>query len=484
MKKYFSAFIILFSCNLCLGQWYEQATPAPTFPLFSSSFPSANTGFAVGYGNRMIKTTNGGNNWFSITIFPNTANDLNAVWFKNENTGWMCSTNDTLYHTTNSGVSWSGQMKFPSDGQKIFFINQQTGWILSQPRLYKTTDEGKTWNVIYSQMGQTFTFITPETGWMTTYSSGSSTIHKTTDGGVSWTPQYSTSNFRVIYSLEFVNENTGWAAGYREHILKTTDGGITWIQQRDMNNSTGFFSMDFINANTGWAIGEPGTSVYTINGGETWNQLFLPAGRGIVHFLNSTTGWVVGGRIFKTTSTGLTYRNLNLTSLVEGMYDESVNLLVPDTINVSLRSSVSPYQTIDFAKTNVNPDGSSQLNFINAENGVNYFIAINHRNSLETWSSSAQSFSSNSLSYNFSAAASQAFGNNMKQKGFRWTVFSGDVNQDGTIDLTDLGLIDNDAYNFVSGYINSDLNGDNFSDLSDLGIAENNSFNFIGIIRP
>ncbi|MGB3016896.1 MAG: hypothetical protein WBC65_03750, partial [Ignavibacteria bacterium] len=69
-------------------------------------------------------------------------------------------------------------------------------------------------------------------------------------------------------------------------------------------------------------------------------------------------------------------------------------------------------------------------------------------------------------------------------KGTRWTIFSGDVNQDGIIDATDTGLIDNDAFAFVSGYLVTDLNGDNFADATDLGIAENNSFNFVSVIRP
>jgi len=34
-----------------------------------------------------------------------------------------------------------------------------------------------------------------------------------------------------------------------------------------------------------------------------------------------------------------------------------------------------------------------------------------------------------------------------------FAIYNGDVNQDGTIDGTDTQIIDNDAYNFESGYI-------------------------------
>lgn len=485
MKTLFIALLVIASQNISFSQWVEQTTPSPSFPLFAFSFPSVNTGFAVGYGNRMIKTTNSGNNWFNISIFSNTANDLQAVWFLDNNTGWMCSTNDTLYKTTNSGASWDIRIKLISQGQKIFFIDNTTGWILAQPRFYKTTDAGASWNIINSQMGQYFTFINSNVGWMASYpGAGVSVIHKTTDGGVTWTAQYSTSNFRVIYSLEFADENTGWAAGYREHILKTTDGGVNWIQQRDMDNSAGVYSMDFINANTGWAIVEPGSSLYTINGGATWNQYFMPVGRGNVHFINSTTGWAINGKVFKTTSTGLTYRNLNLSSLLEGRYNESTNSLSSDSLTVYLRNSNPPYQNIDSAKSVPDSKGDGVLNFINAVNGVNYYLVVSHRSSIETWSSTSQSFVSNSMNYNFTSSSSQAFGNNLKLKGTRWTIYSGDVNQDGTVDLTDLGLIDNDAFNFVSGYVATDLNGDNLADITDLGIADDNSNNFVCVMRP
>jgi len=68
--------------------------------------------------------------------------------------------------------------------------------------------------------------------------------------------------------------------------------------------------------------------------------------------------------------------------------------------------------------------------------------------------------------------------------GTRWTAFSGDVNQDGVIDGTDAGLIDNDAFNFGSGYISTDLNYDDIVDATDASLADNNAYNFVGSVRP
>jgi hypothetical protein len=89
--------------------------------------------------------------------------------------------------------------------------------------------------------------------------------------------------------------------------------------------------------------------------------------------------------------------------------------------------------------------------------------------------------------YNFSTASTQAYGDNLIQvdnSPVRFAVYNGDVNTDGTVDLSDLSQIDNDAYNFVSAYVNTDLTGDNYVDLSDYALADNNAFNFVSKVTP
>ena len=66
----------------------------------------------------------------------------------------------------------------------------------------------------------------------------------------------------------------------------------------------------------------------------------------------------------------------------------------------------------------------------------------------------------------------------------RFAVFSGDVNHDGFINLTDVVGIYNDAGNFVTGYKVTDVNGDSITDLSDIIIANNNSVGFVTVVRP
>ena len=65
-----------------------------------------------------------------------------------------------------------------------------------------------------------------------------------------------------------------------------------------------------------------------------------------------------------------------------------------------------------------------------------------------------------------------------------YAVYSGDVNQDGAIDLNDVLSVYNAASSFSSGYVVNDVNGDNIVDLNDILIAYNNSAGFVAVIRP
>jgi hypothetical protein len=91
------------------------------------------------------------------------------------------------------------------------------------------------------------------------------------------------------------------------------------------------------------------------------------------------------------------------------------------------------------------------------------------------------------VNYDFTNAASQSFGDNMKQvdsSPVRYAIYSGDENLDGNIDVSDIVDIYNDLLNGTSGYVKTDVNGDYFVDVSDLLIAYNNSLNVIIMITP
>ena len=180
---------------------------------------------------------------------------------------------------------------------------------------------------------------------------------------------------------------------------------------------------------------------------------------------------------------------INITAAIEGFYiPASSNMITGDTLIVYLRNSAVPYSIADSFKGFINGNTlSGNFKFYNAPSG-NYYIALKHRNSVETWSAAPHSYTYHSnTNYDFSNLITKAYGSNQIQVDaapLRFAVYSGDVNQDGIIDLSDGSLIDNDAFNFSSGYLPTDVNGDGIIDVSDAVYADNNGFNFVGKITP
>jgi len=188
-------------------------------------------------------------------------------------------------------------------------------------------------------------------------------------------------------------------------------------------------------------------------------------------------------------SSGLSIGQIDLKMIIEGFYDSSSdNMRAEDTVRIYLRNSFPPYLVIDSSKALIDPDtftGTFQI--INAPAG-NYMIQTKQRNSIETWSSSAVSYVQGStINYDFTSMESSAYGNNLRHINSspdRYALYSGDADQNGLVNLNDLILINNDASQFVTGYVNSDINGDGNSDLTDLIITFNNSRKFVSVIRP
>jgi photosystem II stability/assembly factor-like uncharacterized protein len=148
---------------------------------------------------------------------------------------------------------------------------------------------------ITSQLYSVF-FVNQTTGFA---AGDSGKVLRTTNAGVNWvvnTVPNNTVNYRSIY---FVNQNTGYIAGRIlilqptfiaiPKIIKTTDGGISWTS---VLNDSGYTlrSINFINSNTGFAAGGlfgsgPGNLLMTTNGGVSWQFSSLSTGYSILLLL-------------------------------------------------------------------------------------------------------------------------------------------------------------------------------------------------------
>ena len=172
---------------------------------------------------------------------------------------------------------------------KIIFVSVISFLIISNVNLFgggwELLQNSPTTNDLHSVF-----FINDNTGWIAGYNN---TIYKTTNSGESWIQQTSplSCNFQC---LTFVDANTGWACGSGGVVIKTTNAGANWISQTF--TSVKFNSMDFIDVNTGYICGDNGIIWKTINGGTNWvNQ---PSGitqnLHQIKFIDATTGFAVG----------------------------------------------------------------------------------------------------------------------------------------------------------------------------------------------
>lgn len=198
---------------------------------------------------------------------------------------------------------------------------------------------------------------------------------------------------------------------------------------------------------------------------------------------------VVPGKIFDTPQNSLALQagpdasalnsscfNLNLTNRLQ-----LIQLTRKDTLTVSVRQAVSPYAIVETKKVvfdSVSGVTNVPLNLVS--NGTSYYIQVLHRNSVSTWSNAPVLCSSGSMTFDFTTGVSQAYGNNQIVISTKASFYTGDINGDKCVNLTDIVAIYNDAAAFVTGsYLIRDLNYDGIVNLADVVGAYNNSTSFI-----
>lgn len=180
---------------------------------------------------------------------------------------------------------------------------------------------------------------------------------------------------------------------------------------------------------------------------------------------------------------------VHLKLFIEGYYDASTQVMRPVKVNqgVSVNNqevevvTVNLHDAVNFnlvatTTAQLTTDGTAHCIFNSVPDG-SYYIVIKGSNFLQTSSSAPQIIGVNTtLDYDFTTASSKAYGNNMIQVNSGvWAFYSGDINQDEAIDLSDVSQVSNDSDNSVYGDVLTDLNGDGSVDLSDSSLISNNS---------
>lgn len=175
--------------------------------------------------------------------------------------------------------------------------------------------------------------------------------------------------------------------------------------------------------------------------------------------------------------------SVELTGMIEGFWNGTD--MVEDTVTVQVRAPLYPYNLVDQTKVYLNKNGYAIANFLTASPGLSYYLVVKHRNSIETWSKNTVQFPNGfPLQYDFTTSITKAYGNNLKLKSGQYCFYSGDVNQDGTVNLADVSAVYNASTVYTFGYYPTDLTGNNFINLADITIVYNNATTFVSKETP
>jgi len=366
MKKLTLIIWLTLVSGFAFSQWI-QLNPEltnPQYQLNSVFFTDVNTGYAVGryrledYGTKgfIIKTIDGGAKWDTLWWDKTTENSssLTSVFFTNAITGYAVGG----YHigeewnlfgivlkTNDGGLNWD-TFSFNGWGlNSVYFTDAKTGYVVGSNEndgkgiILKTIDGGITWTQLSSDITQSLYsifFIDINTGYAIGWNG---TIIKTINGGATW-ESLSSGIAYTLHSVFFINSNTGYVVSWGSNersanvdfywpnlqiFMKTEDGGATWSS--NINQGYPLRSVFFTDSITGYAVGDGGI-IKTTDGGLNWISQTSVTSNSLlsVYFTDSNTGYAVGnnGTILKTTNGG------GFPTFVENVSQESTFTVYPN----------------------------------------------------------------------------------------------------------------------------------------------------------
>jgi photosystem II stability/assembly factor-like uncharacterized protein len=291
------------SAGSAAGEWKPQLVPSPDGSVQDVVFPLERTGWICGFFAGVLRTNDGGSTWKELKSNLTTER-IGSIWFLDSTRGWAAATSyagseprQVILSTTDGGVSWA--VRYRVEGGvvhlvSIWFFNERMGWAVgardNKPLIVSTSDGGRTWKEAYiAGDGRTWkdAFIkgelTPEIrrirfadtshGWAI----GPGAIFYTSDGGITWTPQYVSGDGVWLNGLAVLSPKRVWAVGGRGFLLRTIDRGATWSRVSLPEKGNDFlWAIAFAGWKDGWIGGAGGVILSTRDGGDTWERAVSP----------------------------------------------------------------------------------------------------------------------------------------------------------------------------------------------------------------
>jgi photosystem II stability/assembly factor-like uncharacterized protein len=342
------------------GLTWSWSSVGPIATLSSIWFVEPQRGWTVNIDGGIYLSTDGGQSW---TLQHDAGGYLSTLQFFDAQEGWAIG-GDTFLHTTDSGVTWTPRAVPPGTwSHAARFSDPLRGISVGEyGNVTRTIDGGQTWKTVapigsgprlwdVESRSTAQSVYVGETGaiamtrsagarWKSLQSGGTGATHAldatdalhawaandggevlyTANGGGHWgrVAVSGFDNYGRIADVDFIDASLGWAVGRDEffgggvgRIVRSTDGGRTWQIQKTVPGAY-MEGVEALDAQTVIALGQIPQGVRfilrTANGGQSWEDV-SPSQAVFMDtdFVDTSTGWVVGGLIYKTTDGGQTW---------------------------------------------------------------------------------------------------------------------------------------------------------------------------------
>ncbi|MCJ7628452.1 MAG: hypothetical protein MUO50_08705 [Longimicrobiales bacterium] len=318
--------------------WEVQYSDS-TIYFWAVSIVDPSTVWVAGAGGRVAHSNDGGESW-TVSSVPGAEGlqfrDVEA--FSGQEAFVLSIGNgpdSRIYRTSDGGVSW--ELSFQNEDPNGFFDcfsfwDKDTGMAFSDSyegefTLMRTLDGGVSWQRIdpslvpdarpgegaFAASGTCLVTRPGGLAWFGTGASGVDTrVIRTADFGDSWseapTPILSTDGASGVFSLSFLDDETGMAVGGKynqpdsvyQDAAVTFDGGMSWtlVAQTNLGGAaSGVSYLPEAPTPSLVAVSASGGTAFSLDNGQSWTVFDTPSYQAVA-FVGPGTGWAVGrGRI-------------------------------------------------------------------------------------------------------------------------------------------------------------------------------------------
>jgi photosystem II stability/assembly factor-like uncharacterized protein len=286
------------------GSWVQQPTALQSNPttfvqvggLWGIAMTDTGSGFAAGYASvsngfsGVLRKQAGNPTWFVLpaSSFTGLA-PSHSLWSGVSavgNNAWVCGSNGRLFRTTDNGASWNSAtngITATSTLFDIFFKSSTEGMVVgNNGAIYYTSDGGNTW------VPQTLPAGVPATtalyavhsagnNWFVSGENSTLMRGNPQTSATSWVDlSGSTPALGLIEALHFLDDTNGAVAGATTPgagVYRTTNGGNSFTAAGSgLASGQNYNAVHFVNSQYGWT-GYGSQPLYvTTNGGQSWSS--------------------------------------------------------------------------------------------------------------------------------------------------------------------------------------------------------------------